>query len=209
MLIQQLKKRKLTLIMLSDDCLHTVILFLPASSILQCSRINIQWNRVIRSLKMTDWQHLYYERVGRIFDVSTYFNWKRALVIAEQHDSVIEAICSWNKEVVQIMSPWKGTDDFTQLHDAILIGSNLHNGVIRDVTPTISTQGICLHFVYDDAFVVRGIRQTCLKRGDVPCDNCAKRKQCSKQEYKYFLRKLDHPKANDHLCLRMRRGGVA
>ena len=160
---------------------------------------------MVDTLTSSDWKKLYHIRIRWVVPVSSSFDWKRALLYAEGKNAEIEAFCTWNKQTVKLVAPWLSTDDTSHVKDTFLIGFRLRKGVARDLETTMSTQGVCLHFVYDSAFELRAVRQTCLKRGEIkPCYNCEKRKRCDKQKYSYFLSKLDCPEVNDYLCMRVR-----
>lgn len=191
--------------MLPDDCLSIVIKNLCAVLIVTVSEVSNSWKRVVEDIDNDEWKRLYQERVGCFVEVDSLFDWKHALVEAERTTTEVEAFCTWNKMKVRLVAPWTRIEEGTlQYENTILIGTNLRKGVSRDMKTTSSTQGICLHFVYDRAFELRGVRQTCVRRGDEPCCNCERRKRCNNQQYSYFLRKLDNPRVNEHLCLNFR-----
>ncbi len=189
--------------MLPDDCIMCVLSSLPAKVIVNARQVDTQWKRVIDKLSNEYWHALYDERIGWTIDVSPGFDWKCALVKAERQNTEVEALCVWSRERVRIVAPWIGNDDSYVYENALIIGS-LRSGVARKLDSSSMTQGVCVDFVYDEAFELRGIRQTCLRRGMVPCHNCEIRKGCANQRYTYYLRKLNNPVVNDCLCMRVR-----
>lgn len=191
--------------MINDDCMRIVLYAMPAQDIIKMKAVSFDWKSVVDSIDNDAWRHLYQNRVRWISSVSPNFNWMRALIRAERSTSEIEACCVWNRQKVRLISPWIGTEDNLHLDNTFLLGTSLRTGISRDLHTSYSSQGLCIHFVYDDAFELRGIRKTCIRRGEsFPCYNCEKRKRCQNQQYTYYVRKLDNPYVNDHLCMRVR-----
>lgn len=190
--------------MVPDDIIVIIVKAQTATNILSSRLLNTDWKRIIDNFSMEDWRTLYHQRVGLITDVSPIFNWKHALIHSEQKQSEIEAYCTWKSQNLRIVAPWVYTEDCVCIQNALIIGCNLHSGIVRCYKTVALSQGVCVDFVYDNAFKLRGIRQTCVKRGDVPCINCVQRKRCSNQKYRYYLYKLDNPMVNDILCMRVR-----
>lgn len=187
--------------MIDDDCLRCIILLLPASDILRITQVNNHFRLIARNV---NWEILYKSRVKYFADVSVNFNWKIALLMVEASSAEVQALCIWDKQIVRVMAPWKDQET-TFLHGSTVVMGALKQGVLRDLEASDVTQGVTIHFIYDDAFELKGIRHTCIRRGElVPCKRCEQRKGCDNQQYMYYIRKLDHPKVNDHLCRRVR-----
>lgn len=132
------------------------------------------------------------------------FDWMNALLQAELCDLEIEVTCSWNNAKIKLVAPWVKLASSIEAMDAsIFIGTKLRNGVTRVMKTSNISQGIHVHYIYDNAIAVRGIRQTCARRGVILCSNCEQKKYCNNQQYVYSMRKLN-TSANDHLCMRVR-----
>ena len=193
--------------MYCEDCIHSVLLCLPVNSILRCRRINREWNNIIQSISDSQWKTLYHKRIGWIEEpMNPKFDWMNALLQAELCDLEIEVICSWNNTKIKLVAPWVKTKTGSSVEiidTTIFIGTKLRTGVTRVMNTSDMSQGIHVHFIYDDAIAVRGIRKTCAKRGVVLCSNCEQKKYCRNQQYVYSMRKLN-TSANDHLCMRVR-----
>lgn len=186
--------------MILDDCLLCVILNLPAIDIVKTRLVDKRFNHLY---DLIDWQGLFILRVRYRPDVSIQFNWKKALVMLETKSKEVHAFCTWNRKKVRLMSPWKDSDTTFTDGSTVVIGS-LKKGILRDYTATDSSQGVTIHFIYDRAFVLKGIRHTCIRRReDYPCKGCQQRKHCMDQKYKYYIRKLNHPMVDDLLGQRV------
>lgn len=191
---------------LPDDCIRRILFLLPSYCILALRRLTKEMNKIVDRITIDEWRLMYFERVGVVNEVSASFDWKRALVNAEKDNTTVEAICVWNKKKVSIIAPWKNDDSICKCNNSFIIDADLHSGVSRNMNIVDESQGVCIVFVYDNAFELRGVRKTCLRRGEEdPCRNCNLKKRCENQQYSYFLRKLDHPIVNDLLCMRIKR----
>lgn len=192
--------------MIPDDVVWVILQWLPVQSILSMRELSVQFQRVVDGISQMQWKRLHTLRVGTL-EASAGFDWKRALLHAERHVSEIEAQCIWNKRRVRLVAPWDKCMEAVALSkDFFIIGAGLRAGVHRVMHHTVVSQGVCIHYVYDEAFELKAIRQTCRKRREKhPCQHCVHRKGCRDQRYAYFLRKLNHPTVNDHLCMRIRR----
>ena len=189
--------------MLPVDCLLIVLMKLPARSIVDSRSVSKYMKEIVDHITMDEWKALYISRIYFIDGVSSNFNWMHALVNVEKECVEVEAVCTWNRKKVRLVAPWLKIDNILQLDDTFIINSNLRKGVARDMRIAISSQGTCITFVYHNSFTLRAVRQTCLRRGDIPCPKCEQRKCCEKQKYVYFVRKL-HENANDCLCMHVK-----
>lgn len=183
-----------------DDCLLCIILHLPAIDIVNMRLIDQHCNNLI---SLIDWQQLFIQRVRYKPEVSKQFDWKTSLVMLETKSKEVHAFCTWNRKKVRLMSPWKDSDT-TFTHGSTVVIGSLKKGILRDYTATDSSQGITINFIYDRAFVLKGIRYTCIRRREAyPCKGCQQRKRCMDQKYEYYIRKLNHPMVDDLLSQRV------
>ena len=164
-------------------------------------------------MSSNEWKAIYTNFVNLEVDVSKSFDWKLAAVFADRTNNELVATCTWSNQKVRIIAPWKEIKQqithTTTKHNsdnAIVIDSGLITGVIRDMHISAISQGICISFTYDEAFRLRGIRESCKKRGEVQCKNCVKRKMCLNPKYAYFITKIATSSyVNDSLCMRVRK----
>lgn len=191
--------------MLSNDCIYAVIQYLPVRSIYTVTVLSKQWKYVVLNMQPSDWRHLFLSRVGLNLPVSSTFDWRYALRVSEQPNNEITATCTWSKQQVKLVSPCQLSSRITCSDGSIIINSDLRDGIRRVMQTTLISRGFHVHYVYDMAFELKGVRMTCVRRGKIPCKNCVKRRHCLDQEYVYYLRKLEHPYVNDYLCMRVRR----
>ena len=189
--------------MLPVDCWLIVLMKLPAICIVYSRAVSKYMKDIVDHITMDEWKALYISRIYFIDGVSSNFNWMHALVNVEKECVEVEALCTWNRKKVRLVAPWLKIDNTLQLDDTFIINSNLRKGIARDMRIAISSQGTCITFVYHNSFTLRAVRQTCLRRGEIPCQKCEQRKCCEKQKYVYFVRKL-HENANDWLCMNVR-----
>lgn len=186
--------------MILDDCLLCIVLQLPAIVIIKIRLVNKHFSEICDFI---DWKELFIQRVKYEPDVSSQFDWRSSLVMLETKSAEIHACCTWNHKSVRLMSPWNDHNTTCIYDSAVIIGS-LKKGVLRDLTTIESTQGISINFIYDRAFVLKGIRYTCIRRKETnPCNGCQQKKRCLNQKYKYYIHKLNHPNVNDLLCSRI------
>ena len=186
--------------MILDDCLLCIILHLPAIDIVKIRLVDKHFNHLSDWI---DWQELFIQRVRYRPDVSEHFDWKTSLVMLEKKSKEIHAFCTWNRKKVRLVSPWKDSDT-TFTHGSTIVIGSLKKGILRDYTATDSSQGVTINFIYDCAFVLKGIRYTCIRRREAyPCKGCQQRKRCVDQKYEYYIRKLNHPMVDDLLGQRV------
>ena len=146
--------------MIPDDCLLCILFHLPAIQIVYMRSITKHFKYIF---DIIDWKALFIQRVKYEPDVSSKFDWKSSLIMLETKSAEIHAFCAWNQKKVRLMSPWKDPNTTCMHGSAIIIGS-LKKGVSRDFTTIDTTQGVSINFVYDRAFVLKGIRYTCIRR---------------------------------------------
>ena len=186
---------------IDDDSLRCVILLLPACDIVVTAQVNKRFKYVT---KHVDWETLYKDRVKYSADVSVNFDWRVALLMVEANSAEVQALCTWNNQRVRIVAPWEDQESMFCYGSTFVMGA-LKQGILRNIEVSDITQGVAIHFIYDDAFELKGIRHTCRRRREqFPCKRCVQRKGCDNQQYIYYIRKLDHPEVNDHLCRRVR-----
>lgn len=190
-----------------DDIITVILLMLQPKEIIKVRQLNKQWLRCVDLLSDDDWKKLYEKLVKWSLEVSTTFDWKYASICADNKQPGIEAYCLWSKQKVRLTSPWLFENSIEYNERSILINSSLRRGIVRKDETTESSQGVCIGFVYDQAFELTGIRETCLRRGtSPPCHHCNTRRYCLNQKYKYYIKKIHDSETivNEHLCLRVR-----
>jgi hypothetical protein len=200
-------KRLHALMYVCDDVIECVLLKCSPLIIMQMCLVSKTWKRNVDRLSAYAWKSVYQTHVGWTKDVRDDFDWRYASVLADKMTSAVEARCTWSEERVLLVSPWLIAENSSSdaLQKAFIIGSVLRSGVERNYEVTTSSQGVCLAFVYDGAFELRGVRETCRRRSNVrPCKHCAQRKGCLDPHYKYYISKLQD-NVDEELCLRVRK----
>lgn len=190
---------------MNEDCVYLIICKLPVKSILINRILNKSWRNVVDSITNKEWKNMYIERLKWVDDVSAHFDWKTALINAEEKQPEVEACCTWNSDKIKIIAPWIFGASTIVTDETVLLDLNLRSGVERILCR--KHQGIYVQFIYDEAFELRGVRQTCARRHITPCHNCQQRKFCINQRYIYYVRKYNKPFVNDYFSMRVR--GIA
>jgi hypothetical protein len=189
------------------DVMESVLFKCSPLKIIQMRLVSKAWKHSVDNLPACAWKTVYQSHVGWTKNVRDDFDWRYASVLADKITSAVEARCTWSQERVLLVSPWlvKENSSSDMLHKAYIIGSVLRTGVVRNYEATTSSQGVCLAFVYDGAFELRGVRETCVRRSSVrPCKHCVQRKGCLDPHYKYYISKLQD-NVDEELCLRVRK----
>ena len=190
-----------------DDTITLILLMLPPKQIIKGRQVNKQWLRCVDSLSDNDWKKLYEKLVKWSLKVSTSFDWKYASICADNKQPDLEAYCVWSKQKVRLTSPWLNQNSTEYNDRSIIINSSLRRGIVRNDETSASSQGVCIGFVYDQAFELTGIRETCLRRrADPVCHHCSTRRYCLNQKYRYYIKKIHDSETivNEQLCLRVR-----
>ena len=185
-------------------CMLCVFVYCGASDTVKCRQVCHEWAWWVDRQQQSFWKEMYQYHIGWNIDVSDEFDWKTTLMRIEHNLTAIDAVCTWSADRVKLMSPWKLSTNTSFYTDYWQIDFDLKTGVTRDLDATISSCGAHLNYVYDNAFEVKGVRMTCLRRQHMPaCRMCMNRKTCNNPIYKFFIKKLAHPNVNDFLCQRV------
>lgn len=180
---------------MNEDTLSLILYECNPRFIIECSLVSKLWQTTIKHLTETQWKVIYNNHTGLHVDVGPNFDWKKAAVsLCTNEPSVI---AKWNTKRIQIISPCTRT--------------GFKVGVVPVIDTVIDTRGRCLDYIYDDAFCLRAIRQTCKKRqSDKHCTNCQNpraKRSCLTPAYSYHIHNhglIDQKKINEFILFRVR-----
>lgn len=171
------------MIELSRDLRWMVLSYLsPAAIIIRCRVVCREWRCTVDGATQNEWKVLYHAQVCDGLNVGTSFDWRSAAVIATGHAKAVEALCMWKSRRVWVAVPWN--------EEQRVVNVPLRNGVVRAHACSANN----IDFVYDDAFRLRGMPRSCMRRNDVhPCINCRSRskQRCLNPRYDYYIRSVN------------------
>ena len=168
----------------------------PAGMILQCRMVCQYWQYTIDGATQDEWKSLYHAQVCDGLNVGISFDWRSAVVIATGHAKAVEALCLWNSRRVWVAVPWNEEQN--------VVNVPLRRGVVRT-----EAYNAVVDFVYDDAFRLRGMPRTCMRRNEIqPCINCRSRskQKCLNPQYDYYIRSVNDKtdrQLDEHLSFRL------
>jgi hypothetical protein len=153
-----------------------VLAHLPAREILVCRSVSREWRDTVDRATQEDWKRWYHLQVCDDLCVGDDFDWRRAAVCASSTRRALVAVCLWKaRRPLRVEVPWR--DDG---------GASLRHGVVRKIVGVTH-----IEFVYDNAFWLRALHRSCLRRHAVPaCRNCQSKRKCLNPRYDYYLGRL-------------------
>ena len=149
---------------LTYDMRWCVLAHLPAREIVVCRLVSREWRDTVDRATQEDWKSWYHLQVCDDLCVGDDFDWRRAAVCASSTRRALVAVCLWKaRRPLRVEVPWR--DDG---------GASLRRGVVRKIVGVTH-----IEFVYDNAFWLRALHRSCLRRHAVPaCRNCQSKRKC-------------------------------